>query len=78
MNFATEDGMQILLLAVSGDGHAGGEESDVPQESEADGEAAVRAEDAHRWKGTDNADPERYHVSDGGDGDGDGRLRHHQ
>ena len=68
--------MSVLLLAVSRDGHAGREESHVPHVGEAHGETAVRTEDAHRGERTDDADPEGYHVRQGGDRDGHGSLGH--
>lgn len=69
--------MQIFELAVAGHGHTGGKERHVPQVGKAHGQPTVGAEDLHRREGARDADPERQHVGERGDGDRDGRLGHH-
>jgi len=70
--------MQILSLPVARNGHAGGEESDVPQERKANCEHRVRAEDSDRSKGADDADQERNEVGDRSYCDRHGCLGHHK
>lgn len=77
-HFVAKQRVQILLLAIAGDGHAGRKEGDVPHKDEHNGQAAVRAKDLHRRERAVNADHERYDVGERGDGDGNGRLGHHQ
>lgn len=67
--------MQILFLAIAWNGHATGEECNVPHEDEAHGQTAVFAEYLYRWEWTDDANQQRYHIGQGRDGDGNGRFR---
>lgn len=76
-HFVSKQRMQILLLAVARNGHASGEECNMPHKDEAHGQATVFAEDLNRWERTDDTDQERYHIGEGRDGDGDGCLRQH-
>lgn len=75
-HLAAQHRVAILLLPESRYGHASGEESDVPQERKAHGESTVRAEDLDGGEWTDDADPEGYHVRQGGYRDGHGSLGH--
>ncbi|GIX90015.1 hypothetical protein CEXT_222421 [Caerostris extrusa] len=70
-----EHGVQPLLLAVPGDGHAPPEEGHLVDVGEEHGGGGVDAEDADGGEGGDGADPEADEVGQGGDGDGDRRLR---
>lgn len=68
-NLIEEQRMTIFLLAISGDGHATGEEGDVPNKDKTNGQPAVQTENLYRREGRHNAEEEGNHIRQRCDGD---------
>lgn len=57
LHFTTENRVQVVSFPVTRYRHAGGEESDVPNESEDNSEYRIGAENLYRTERTNDANP---------------------